>query len=101
MEDRDKATVKAFLESIPLHLNKTVKVSVLTCMMVLFMLHLACLVSKLSLLIDIMFLNSTSEPLDKLRIKECARLKRELSQYESWKLEAKMRILRKKHECLT
>ena len=27
------------------------------------------------------------EPLDKLKIKECARLKRELSQHEYWKLE--------------
>ena len=40
-------------------------------------------------------------PLDKLRIKEIARLKNELSEEAYGKLEGMMWILRQKHECLS
>lgn len=41
------------------------------------------------------------KPLDKLRVKEMARLKKELDEKEYTKLDGMMWILRKQHECLS
>ena len=101
LKNRDKATIKAFLESIPLSLKTTVK-SVCTDMYDGFVYAATEVFGQQALVIDRYHVSKLyREPLDKLRIKEMKRLKRELPQHEYWKLEGMMWILRKQHECLT
>ena len=98
---RSKEEVKIFLESIPLPLRRTVK-QVCTDMYDGYVNAAIEVFGVQALVIDRYHVAKLyRKPLDKLRIKEMARLKTELSQEDYAKLEGMMWILRRKHECLT
>jgi transposase len=101
LENREKKTVKTFLESIPMHLQQTVK-HVCTDMYDGFVTAAAETFGTQCLVIDRYHVAKLyRKPLDKLRISEMARLKSKISSEEYAKLEGMMWILRRKHECLT
>jgi transposase len=101
LPDKFKETVKAFLESIPSHLKKTVK-SICTDMYDGFVKSSEEVFGSRVVVIDRYHVSKLyREPLDKLRIKEMKRLKSILPQEEYAKLEGMMWIIRKKHECLS
>jgi transposase len=101
LKDRDKDTVKKFLDSIPKHLQKTVT-SVCTDMHDGFVYAAIEVFGQQAVVVDRYHVAKLyRKPLDKLRIKEMARLKKELSSKKYAKLEGMMWILRKQHECLT
>jgi len=101
LENREKATVKAFLESIPAHLKQAVQ-QVCTDMYDGFVNAAIEVFGVQCLVIDRYHVSKLyRKPLDKLRISEMARLKTELSSDEYAKLEGMMWILRKNHECLS
>ena len=101
LNDRTKANIKSFLESIPKELRKTVK-SVCTDMWDGYVYAAIEVFGKQAVVIDRFHVAKLyREPLDKLRISEMKRLKIELSDSEYSKLNNMMWILRKKHECLT
>jgi transposase len=101
LPDKFKETVKAFLESIPSHLKKTVK-SICTDMYDGFVKSSEEVFGSRVVVIDRYHVSKLyREPLDKLRIKEMQRLKSILPQEEYAKLEGMMWIIRKKHECLS
>ena len=100
LADRKKETVKAFLESIPLELKKTVK-TVCTDMYDGFVQSAIEVFGEKAVVIDRYHVSKLyRKPLDKLRIQEMQRLKKELSQEKYAELEGLMWILRKNHECL-
>ena len=101
IEGRSKADVKRFLESIPLHLRKTVK-TVCTDMYDGFVNAAIEVFGAQAVVVDRYHVAKLyRKPLDKLRIKEMKRLKKELDSEEYSKLEGMMWILRKQHECLS
>jgi len=101
LDTRKKDEVKKFLESIPLHLKKTVK-SVCTDMYDGFVNAAIEVFGQRILVVDRYHVSKLyRKPLDNLRIREMARLKNELPAEEYKKLEGMMWIVRKKHECLT
>jgi transposase len=101
LPDRRKETVKAFLESIPEHLRKTVN-SVCTDMYDGFVQSACEIFGERVVVIDRYHVSKLyREPLDRLRISEMKRLKKELAMNEYAKLENMMWIVRKKHECLS
>jgi len=98
---RLKETVKSFLESIPLHLRKTVK-SVCTDMCDSFVNAAKEVFGSRVIVIDRFHLAQLyRSKLDNLRIKEMKQLKQDLKASEYAKLENMMWILRKNHECLS
>jgi transposase len=100
-EGRDKADVISFLNSIPLHLRKTVT-TVCTDMYEGYANAAVEVFGKQSIVIDRYHVaKQYRKPLDALRISELKRLKSLLSQDDYSKLEGVMWILRKKHECLS
>ena len=101
IKDRKQDDIKTFFESIPSHLKKTVK-QVCSDMHDAYVYAAIDVFGVQSLVIDRYHVAKLyRKPLDKLRISEMARLKRELSETEYAKLEGMMWILRRKHECLT
>lgn len=101
LPNRLKATVKAFLESIPDHLKKTVK-NVCTDMYDGFVNAATEVFGSRVVVVDRYHVAKLyREPLDELRISEMKRLKVTLPHEEYAKLENMMWIIRKKHECLT
>jgi transposase len=101
LENREKQTVKTFLDSIPMHLQQTVK-QVCTDMYDGFVNAATETFGVQRLVIDRYHIAKLyRKPLDKLRVSEMARLKAALLPEEYAKLEGMMWILRKKHECLT
>lgn len=101
IEGRCKAGVKAFLESIPLHLRKTVT-TVCTDMYDGFVYAAIEVFGIQAVVVDRYHVAKLyRKPLDKLRIKEMKRLKKELDSEEYARLEGMMWILRKQHECLS
>jgi transposase len=101
LDGRSKKIVKEFLESIPQQLKKTVK-NVCTDMYDGFVNATIEVFGAQCLVIDRYHISKLyREPLDKLRIKEMERLKKELSPEEYTKLDSIMWILRKNHECLS
>ena len=101
LDGREKKMVKTFLESIPMHLQQTVK-HVCTDMYDGFVNATIEVFGAQRLVIDRYHVAKLyRKPLDKLRVKEMARLKSELPNEEYARLEGMMWILRKKHECLT
>jgi len=101
LDGGSKDSVKAFLESIPAHIKKTIK-SVCTDMYDGFVNAAIEVFGAHSVVIDRYHVAKLyRKPLDKLRIKEMARLKKVLDENEYGKLEGMMWILRKKHECLS
>jgi transposase len=101
LENREKKTVKNFLESIPMHLQQTVK-QICTDMYDGFVNAATETFGAQCLVIDRYHVAKLyRKPLDKLRISEMARLKSEILPDEYVKLQGMMWILRKKHECLT
>jgi len=100
-QGRSKEKVKSFLKSIPSNLKKTIK-SVCTDMYDGFVNAVVEVLGPKILVIDRYHVARLyRKPLDKLRVKEMARLKSKLSKKEYEKLEGMMWILRRKHECLT
>jgi transposase len=100
LDGREKEQVKAFLQSIPDKLKKTVN-QVCTDMYDGFVNAAIEVFGAQCLVIDRYHVSKLyRKPLDSLRIKEMARLKSELSPEEYANLEGMMWILRKKHECL-
>lgn len=98
---RAKEDVTSFLESIPARIKKDVTF-VCTDMHDGFVNAAIEVFGVQSLVIDRYHVASLyRKPLDKLRIKEMARLKNELGAEEYAKLEGMMWILRRKHECLS
>jgi transposase len=101
LDDRKQDTVKEFFESIPEHLRKTVK-SVCTDMHDGFVYPAIEIFGKQAVVIDRYHVAQLyRKALDKLRIKEMARIKNEISAEEYAQLENMMWIFRKQHECLT
>ena len=101
LADRKKETLKSFLDSIPEHLQKTVK-SVCTDMYDGFVNASIEVFGQQKVVVDRYHVAKLyRKPLDDLRIKEMARLKSELPAEEYSKLKDMMWILRKQHECLT
>ena len=101
LDDRKQELIKAFLESIPKHLKKTVK-SICTDMHDGFIYPAIEIFGKQAVVVDRYHVAKLyRKPLDQLRIKEMARLKKEISEEEYSELEGMMWILRKQHECLT
>lgn len=101
LKDRRQEEVKAFFESIPNDLKKTVK-QVCSDMHDAYVYAAIEVFGVQAVVIDRYHVAKLyRKPLDKLRISEMARLKRELSEAEYAKLEGMMWILRRKHECLT
>ena len=101
LNDRTKASIKSFLESIPVELRKTVR-SVCTDMWDGYVYAAIEVFGQQAVVIDRFHVaKQYRDPLDKLRISEMKRLKAELSDDEYVKLNNMMWILRKKHECLT
>lgn len=101
LDNRKKHDIKTFLESIPEHLKKTVK-SVCTDMYDGFVNAAAEVFGARKIVVDRFHVAKLyRKPLDKLRISEMQRLKKELSTEEYQKLEGMMWIIRKQHECLT
>jgi transposase len=100
LPDRKKETVKQFLESIPDELKKTVK-TVCTDMYDGFVQSAIEAFGEKAVVIDRYHVAKLyRKQLDKLRIQEMQRLKKELSKEKYAQLEGLMWILRKKHECL-
>jgi transposase len=101
LSDRSKKGIRIFLKSIPDDLKKTVK-SVCTDMYNGFVYAAIEVFGQQVVVVDRYHVAKLyRKPLDKLRIKEMARLKEELSFEEYSRLEGMMWILRKQHECLT
>jgi transposase len=101
LDDRTKVAVKAFLDSIPDRLKKTVK-TVCTDMWDGYVYAAIEVFGQQAVVIDRFHVAKLYRaPLDKLRIKEMKRLKDELDFGEYAKLNNMMWILRKKHECLS
>ena len=101
LDERTKISVKAFFESIPKHLRKTVK-TVCTDMYDGFVYAAIEVFGSRAVVVDRFHVAKLyRDPLDRLRIKEMDRLKTEIPQNEYAKLEGMMWILRKQHECLT
>lgn len=101
IEGRNKADVKRFLASIPLHLRKTVN-TVCTDMYDGFVNAAIEVFGAQTVVVDRYHVAKLyRKPLDKLRVKEMKRLKKELDSEEYSKLEGMMWILRKQHECLS
>lgn len=101
IKDRKQEDIKTFFESIPSHLKKTVK-QVCSDMHDAYVYAAIDVFGVQSVVIDRYHVAKLyRKPLDKLRVSEMARLKRELSETEYAKLEGMMWILRRKHECLT
>ena len=101
LSNREKITVKTFLESTPTHLKQTVK-QVCTDMYDGFVNAAVEVFGVQCLVIDRYHVSKLyRKPLDTLRIAEMARLKAELPNEEYAKLEGMMWILRKNHECLS
>ena len=101
LDNREKETVKAFLNSIPDSLKSTVKY-VCTDMYDGFVNAAVEVFGVQGLVVDRYHISKLyRKPLDKLRIAEMARLKAELPTEEYAKLEGMMWILRKNHECLS
>ena len=101
LPDRRKETVKSFLESIPEHLKKTVS-SVCTDMYDGFVQSACEIFGERVVVIDRYHVSKLyREPLDRLRISEMKRLKKELSEDEYARLENMMWVVRKKRECLS
>lgn len=101
IKDRRQEEVKAFFESIPNHLKKTVK-QVCSDMHDAYVYAAIEVFGVQPVVIDRYHVAKLyRKPLDKLRSSEMARLKCELSEAEYAKLEGMMWILRRKHECLT
>jgi transposase len=101
LSNRKKQTVLDFLNSIPEDLKKTVN-SVCTDMYDGFVNAAIEVFGQQKVIVDRYHVAKLyRKPLDDLRIKEMARLKKELSSDEYAKLKDMMWILRKKHECLS
>ena len=101
LEGRNKERVKLFLESIPPSVKKTIK-TVCTDMFDGFVHAAIDVFGAQVLVIDRYHVSQLyRKALDKLRIKEMARLKRELNENEYSKLEGVMWVLRRNHECLS
>lgn len=101
IKGRLKEDVKAFLESIPGNLQSTVK-HVCTDMYDGYVNAAIEVFGVQCLVVDRYHVAKLyRKPLDKLRIKEMARLKRELCAEDYGKLEGMMWVLRAKHECLS
>lgn len=101
LPDRDKTTVKGFLQSIPESLKQTVE-HVCTDMYDGFVNAATEVFGIQCLVIDRYHVAKLyRKPLDKLRVSEMARLKTELSTDEYAKLEGMMWILRKNYECIS
>jgi len=101
LPNRLKETVKSFLESIPESLRKTVN-SICTDMCDSFVQSACEIFGERVVIIDRYHVSKLyREPLDKLRISEMKRLKKELSSEEYAKLNNMMWIVRKKYECLS
>ena len=101
LDNREKETVKAFLESIPATLKQTVQ-HVCTDMYDGFVNAAIEVFGIQCLVIDRYHVSKLyRKPLDALRISEMTRLKAELPSEEYAKLEGMMWILRKNHECLS
>lgn len=101
LDGRSKDRVKSFLESIPIHIKKTVQ-SICTDMYDGFVNAAIEVFGVQAAVVDRYHVAKLyRKPLDKLRIKEMARLKKELDENEYAKLEGMMWILRKQHECLS
>ena len=98
---RSKDIVKEFLAAIPLRLKNTIK-HVCTDMYDGFVNAVIEALGSQTLVIDRYHVAKLYRaPLDKLRMKEMARLKSSLTAEEYKKLDSTMWILRKQHECLT
>jgi len=98
---RYKAPLEKFLKSIPEELKKTVD-QVCTDMYEGYVNAAIEVFGVQKLVVDRYHVAKLyRKPLDKLRISEMARLKKELDPEEYAKLEGMMWILRKKHECLS
>jgi transposase len=101
IEGRSREDVEYFLNSIPARLKKTVK-TVCTDMHDGFVNAATSVFGDKVVVIDRYHVSKLyREPLDKLRIKEMQRLKKELPAEEYTKLAGVMWALRKKYECLT
>ena len=101
IKDRNKEDIKAFFESIPSDLKKTVK-QVCTDMYDGYVYAAIEVFGPQAVVIDRYHVAKLyRKPLDKLRIKEMARIKNEISDEEYAHLEGMMWILRKQHECLS
>jgi transposase len=101
LDDRSKDSIKKWLKSIPEHLQKTVK-SVCTDMYDGFVYAAIEVFGQQVVVVDRYHVAKLyRKPLDRLRIKEMARLREDLPQEEYARLEGMMWILRKQHECLT
>lgn len=101
LKGRDKERVKTFLESIPSPVKKTIK-TVCTDMFDGFVNAAIDVFGAQVLVIDRYHVSQLyRKALDKLRIKEMARLKKELNENDYEKLEGMMWILRRHHECLS
>ena len=101
IEGRNKADIKSFFESIPLHLRKTIN-TVCTDMYDGFVYAAIEVFGPQVVVVDRYHVAKLyRKPLDKLRIKEMKRLKVALDSDEYAKLEGMMWILRKQHECLS
>lgn len=101
LDGRSKDSVKEFLGSIPEHIKKTVQ-SICTDMYDGFVNAAIEVFGVQSVVIDRYHVAKLyRKPLDKLRMKEMARLKKKLDENEYAKLEGMMWILRKQHECLS
>lgn len=101
LEGRSKENVKTFLESIPSPLKKTVQ-AVCTDMYDGFVNAAIEVFGVQAVVVDRYHVAKLyRKPLDKIRIREMARLKKELDEKEYAKLEGMMWILRKQHECLS
>ncbi len=101
IRDRFKDDIKSFLQSIPTSLQQTVK-HVCSDMYDGYVNAAIEVFGVQSLVIDRYHVAKLyRKPLDKIRVKEMARLKKELPESEYSKLEGMMWILRKKHECLS
>ncbi len=101
LDSRKGEDVKAFFDSIPEHLRKTVK-SVCTDMYDGFVYPAIEVFGKQKVVVDRYHVSKLYRSgLDKLRVKEMARLKDSLPIEEYKDLENMMWILRKQHECLS
>ncbi len=101
LKDRKQDTVRDFLNTVPNELKQTVK-HVCTDMYDGFITPAVEVFGVQCLVVDRYHVSKLyRKPIDKLRVKEMARLKDELPKEEYAKLEGVMWILRKKHECLT
>lgn len=101
LSGRSRGSVEEFLQKIPEHLKKTVK-TICTDMYEGFINAAVEVFGVQKLVVDRYHVAKLyRKPLDKLRIKEMARLKCELPSEDYAELEGMMWILRRRHECLT